>query len=63
MPANKAAIEVAKMYSIDTIDIKQWLNQCLVSFEELNKRQEKIRERVFNSFIDISEYIYYEILK
>ena len=63
MPANKAAIEVAKMYSIDTIDIKQWLNQCLVSFEELNKRQEKIRERVFNSFIDISEYIYNEILK
>lgn len=63
MPANKAAIEVAKMYSIDTIDIKQWLNQCLVSFEELNKRQVKIRERVFNSFIDISEYIYYEILK
>ena len=63
MPANKAAIEVAKMYSIDTIDIKQWLNQCLVSSEELNKRQVKIRERVFNSFIDISEYIYYEILK
>lgn len=63
MPANKAAIEVAKMYSIDTIDIKQWLNQCLVSSEELNKRQEKIRERVFNSFIDISEYIYNEILK
>lgn len=63
MPANKAAIEVAKMYSIDTIDIKQWLNRCLVSSEELNKRQVKIRERVFNSFIDISEYIYYEILK
>lgn len=63
MPANKAAIEVAKMYSIDTIDIKQWLNQCLVSSEELNKRQVKIRERVYNSFIDISEYIYYEILK
>ena len=63
MPANKAAIEVAKMYSIDTIDIKQWLNQCLVSSEELNKRQVKIRERVFNSFIDISEYIYNEILK
>ena len=63
MPANKAAIEVAKMYSIDTIDIKQWLNQCLVSSEELNKRQVKIRERVFNSFIDISEYIYYELLK
>ena len=63
MPANKAAIEVAKMYSIDTIDIKQWLNQCLVSSEELNKRQVKIRERVFNSFIEISEYIYYEILK
>lgn len=63
MPANKAAIEVAKMYSIDTIDIKQWLNQCLVSSEELDKRQVKIRERVFNSFIDISEYIYYEILK
>lgn len=63
MPANKAAIEVANMYSNDMIDIKQWLNDCLVPTEELNKQQEIIREKVFNSFIDISEYIYNEIFK
>lgn len=61
MPANKAAIEVAGMCSNDKTNINDWLKMCMASSEELYERQRIIRSNVYNTFIDISDYIYKEI--
>ena len=45
--------------NLDKTNINDWLKMCMASSEELYERQRIIRSNVYNTFIDISDYIYF----
>jgi len=57
MPANMAAAKVARLHNELTMPFAEWLGTLQGSPEELEKRQEELRKKINNDFIDINEYM------
>ena len=62
MPANAAASKVASLQNRQTMPFEEWIAQfqiadCRLMIDELEKRQQALRAKIDEEFIDINQYM------